>query len=179
VSDSEDIAPKISQLLDTAARCASVETEENFSTLGEALGELESCAGQSLRSNAAYEFLMKKLQGDGQLTPEDLTTLRALIVGDADAYLKYDDDFDEAKQELTRVIEKIRQLQSGDLGAEALMQLRVLCREAMSALAPAVHYLEQKQRVKNFEERTSSDLSGDLSSDTRRTLVQMIGSLVS
>jgi hypothetical protein len=175
VSDSEDIAAKISQLLETAARCAAAENEDNFSILGDELGELESCAGQSLRSHAAYEFLISKLEDDGQLTPDDLKTLRALIVGDADAYLKYDDDFDQAKQELARVIEKIRQLQAGDLGAETLMQLRVLCREAMSALAPAVHYLEQKQRVRNFEEHTS----GDMSSDTRRALAQMIGSLAS
>jgi hypothetical protein len=175
VSDSDNIAAKISHLLDTATRCASAETEENFSILGDELGELESCAGQSLRSHAAYEFLMSKLEEDGQLTPDDLKTLRALIVGDADAYLKYDDDFDQAKQELNRVVGEIRQLQSGDLGAEALMQLRVLCREAMSALAPTVHYLEQKQRVKSFEEHTS----GDMSSDTRRALAQMIGSLVS
>jgi hypothetical protein len=175
VSDSEDIAAKISQLLDTAARCASADSEENFNTLGDELGELETCAGQSLRSHAAYEFLISKLEEDGQLTPEDLKTLRSLIVGDADEYLKYDDDFDQAKQELSRVVDKIRQLQSSDLGAEALMQLRVLCREAMSALAPTVHYLEQKQRVKNFEEHTS----GDMSSDTRRALAQMIGSLAS
>lgn len=175
MSDSEDIAAKISQLLDTAAHCASADSEENFNTLGDELGELETCAGQSLRSHAAYEFLISKLEEDGQLTPDDLKTLRSLIVGDADAYLKYDDDFDQAKQELSRVVDKIRQLQSSDLGAEALMQLRVLCREAMSALAPTVHYLEQKQRVKNFEEHTS----GDMSSDTRRALAQMIGSLAS
>jgi hypothetical protein len=179
VSDSEDIAAKISQLLETAARCASTENEDNFSILGDELGELESRAGQSLRSHAAYEFLISKLEDDGQLTPDDLKTLRALIVGDADAYLRYDDGFDEAKRELARVIDKIRQLQAGDLEAEALMQLRVLCREAMSALAPAVHYLEQKQRVKNFEEHTTSDLSGDMSSDTRRALARMIGSLAS
>jgi len=175
VPDSEDIAAKVSQLLDAAARCASAETEENFSVLGDELGELEACAGQSLRSNGAYTFLMTKLQDGGQLTPDDLTTLRALIVGDADAYLKYDDDFEQAKQELARVIDKIRQLQSGDLGAEALMQLRVLCREAMSALAPTIHYLEQKQRVKNLEASTSGDLSGE----TRRALAQMIGDLAS
>ena len=49
MSDSEDIAAKISQLLETAARCASTENEDNFSILGDELGELESCAGQSLR----------------------------------------------------------------------------------------------------------------------------------
>lgn len=173
MSDTDDIAAKISQLLDTAARCTSAETDANFSILGDELGELESCAGQSLRSHAAYEFLISKLEEDGQLTPDDLKTLRTLIVGDADAYLKYDDDFAEAKQELNRIIDKIRLLQSGDLGAESLMQLRVLCREAMSALAPTVHYLEQKQRVKNFEEHTS----GDMSSDTRRALAQLIGGL--
>jgi hypothetical protein len=90
---------------------------------GDELGELEACAGQSPRSHTAYGFLMSQLEEDGRLTPDDLKMLRALIVGNADAYLKYDDDFGPAKQELNRIIDKFRQIQSGYLGAEALMQL--------------------------------------------------------
>jgi hypothetical protein len=63
---------------------------------GDELGELGACAGQSRRSHTAYGFLMSKLEEDGQLW---------------------------AKQELNRIIDKFRQMQSGDLGAEALIQL--------------------------------------------------------
>ncbi len=168
--DSLEVTAKISQVLDTATQCSADETAENYSLLGERLGDLESSAGQFLRSHTAYQFLVTKLQQDSPLTADDLKTLRSLIVGDADEYLKYDDDFEQSKSELGRVLGQIRQLRSSTLGPETLMRVRVLCREAASALAPTVHYLEQKERVRNFEEHTR----GALSSDTRRMLTGII-----
>ena len=41
------------------------------------------------------------------------------------------------------------------------MHLQVLCREASSALAPTMHYLEQKDRVRRFEEHTRNPLDRD------------------
>ena len=58
---------------------------------------------------------------------------------------------------------------------ETLTHLRVLCREASSALAPTVHYLEQKQRVKNFD----NNVHEPLSRDTRRMLASVVQELAS
>jgi len=170
VVDSPELTAKISHALNTAAQCSAEETAENYSLLGEELAELESAAGRLLRSQSAYQFLVAKLQQDGPLTTDDLKTLRSLIVGDADEYLKYDDDFEQSKSQLSKVLDQIRLLQSGDLPPQTLMRLRVLCREAASALAPTVHYLEQKERVRNFEEHTN----GELGRDTRRMLTGII-----
>jgi hypothetical protein len=59
-----------------------------------------------------------------------LNTLKLLIVGDAEYYLKYDDGFDRCKNETSKIVDEIRRLQSSDLDVDALMHLRVLCREA-------------------------------------------------
>jgi hypothetical protein len=170
VVDAQEIATKISQALNAAALCSADETAENYGLLGDKLGELESAAGRFIRSHSAYQFLVVKLQQDCPLTTDDLKTLRSLIIGDADEYLKYDDDFEQSKSQLGRILDQIRHLRSGDLSPETLMRLRVLCREAASALAPTVHYLEQKERVRNFEEHTR----GALSRDTRRMLTGII-----
>ena len=169
----QELVAQISDALSSAAQSAAAGTAESYSVLGEKLSELESSAGQYLRSHTAYQFLLAKLQQEKPLTPDDLKTLRSLIVGDADGYLKYDDDFEQSKTELTRIIDQIRKLQSSELTAEALIQLRVLCREATSALAPTVHYLEQKQRVRNFDENVREPLSAD----TRRMLAGVIQDL--
>ena len=55
------------------------------------------------------------------------------------------------------------------------MRLRVLCHEAVNALTPTVYYLEQKERVKNFEEHVRPPLS----SDTRRMLADVVQDLAS
>jgi hypothetical protein len=173
VADSQEIAAKISETLNTADQLSTAETVQNYSLLRAQLEELDSSARRSLQSHVGYKPLLAKLQQGSPLTGEELTTLRSLIVGDADQYLKYDDDFDRSKGELGRILNQIRQLKSRDFDLETLMHLRVLCREASSALVPTVHYLEQKERVHRFEEHTR----GPLSSDASRILAGIIANM--
>ena len=155
----QEVAAKITEALETAGKCSANDSIENYSLLQEQLGELDVTAKQSLRTNVGYQPLVAKLEQGAPLTEADLKTLRSLIIGEADQYLKYDDEFDRTKAELGRILDQVRQLGSHDLDLETLMHLRVLCREASSALAPAMHYLEQKDRVQKFEEHTRSPLS--------------------
>ena len=175
MADIQELVEQISEALNIAAQSSTAGTAESYSVLGEKLSELESSAGRYLRSNMAYQAVLTKLQQEQPLTADDLKTLRSLIVGDADGYLKYDDDFEQPKAELTRIIDQIRKLQSTEMNAETLTHLRVLCREASSALAPTVHYLEQKQRVNNFD----NNVHEPLSHDTRRMLAGVIQDLAS
>jgi hypothetical protein len=170
LAHNQEFAAKISEALNTAAKCSAVETVDNYSVLGAQLQELDSLAGRSLQSHTGYQALVTKLQNSDPLTADELKTLRSLIIGDADYYLKYDDDFDRWKTDFGKILEQIRQLQSSEFEAETLMHLRVLCREASSALAPTVHYLEQKERVRRFEEHTR----GPLDRDARRVLAGII-----
>jgi flavin-dependent dehydrogenase len=123
---SQEFAAMLSQALDAAARCAANETSDNYAVLGERLGELETLAKQSLQSNVLYQPIVTKLLNGTPLTAEELRTLRSLIVGDADYYLKYDDDFDRSKSELARILDQIRQLQSSDPDVSKLMHVGVL-----------------------------------------------------
>jgi hypothetical protein len=170
VADDTEIAGRMSEALSTAIQCSSAETVENYGHLAAQLQQLDALAGRTLRSHVAYQPVLSKLQQGGSLTADELAALRLLIVGDADEYLKYDDDFEAAKAELAKVLEEIRGLTSANTDIEALKHLRVLCREASSALAPVMHYLEQKERVQNFEEHTR----GPLSPDAARILASIV-----
>jgi len=172
VVDNPEIAGRMSEALSTAAQCSSTETVENYSHLAAQLQELDALAGRSLRSHVDGQPILAKLQQGASLTPDELQTLRSLIVGDADQYLKYDDDFENAKTELGKILGEIRALPSPDSNLDSLMHLRVLCREASSALGPVLRYLEQKERVSNFEEHTR----GPLSSDAARILASIVRS---
>ncbi len=171
--ESTEIAAQMSEALNTAGQCSSAETLENYSHLAAQLQQLNEAAGRTLRSHVTYQPALTKLQQGASLTPDELQTLRSLIVGDADEYLKYDDDFEEAKIELAKVLDEIRGLASADTDPDALKHLRVLCREASSALGPVLHYLEQKERVRNFEEHTR----GPLSADAARILAGIVRSM--
>ena len=114
MAESTEIAGRMSEALSTAAQCSSAETVENYSHLAAQLQELESLAARSLRSHVDSQPILTKLQQGASLTPDELNTLRSLIVGDADQYLKYDDDFEEAKTELGKILDEIRALASPD-----------------------------------------------------------------
>jgi hypothetical protein len=176
LADHQEVAAKVSEALNAAAQCSAVvETVESYSALSEQLWELNSLLGQSLQSHVGYQPLLTKLQNGTTLSADDLKTVRSLIVGDADQYLKYDDDFERSKSELRRILDQIRRLQSKDLDLETLMHLRVLCREASSALAPTMHYLEQKERVQRFEEHTRGPLDRDAGRVLAGIIKHMLG----
>jgi hypothetical protein len=117
--------------------------------------------------------LIDKLENDTQLTEAELKTVRSLIVGDAEQYLKYSDDFERMKTDLRRILSQVEQLKSRDLDIDALMRLRVLCKEASSALAPTLHYLEQRDRVHRFEENTRGPLGNEAGQVLARIIKEM------
>jgi hypothetical protein len=161
LASNQEFAAKIAEALTTAVRCSADENVDNYGILNTQLQELDSSAGQCLQSHAGYRPLVSKLENGNPLTAEELKMLRSLIIGDADYYLKYDDDFDRSKADLGKILDQIRRLQSSEFDPETLMRLRVLCQEASSALVPTVHYLEQKDRVRRFEEHTRGPLDRD------------------
>ena len=170
-----EFAAKVSETLATASKCAAGDTVENYSLLRSQLEELDTQVAQVLRAHTGQQSLIAKLQDGKPLTADEMKTLRSLIIGDAEYYLKYDDDFDRSKNDLGKIIDEIRRLKLSGDEPETLMHLRVLCREAASALVPTLHYLEQRERVRKFEEHTR----GPLDPDAGRVLARIIKGMMS
>jgi hypothetical protein len=154
VANSQEVCARVKEALELAAQCFQAESSQGYAVLSEQLNELESSAREAFQDHTDYKSLLNKLEKGNPLTADELNTLKLLIVGDAEYYLKYDEDFDRWKIELGKIVDEIRRLQSSDLDVDALMHLRVLCREAYSVLTPTGYYLEQKERVRKFEEAT-------------------------
>jgi hypothetical protein len=166
-----EVSTKLNEALDSATKCFEAERSEGYEALREELDELESLAAEACQAQTAYQSLAGKLENGTVLTAEELNTLKLLIIGDADYYLKYNDDYDRSKSEAKRIIDEIRGLRSSPLDVDALMHLRVLCREAVSVLIPTGYYLEQKERVSKFQEATRGSIdrgSGKMLADIIR-----------
>jgi hypothetical protein len=170
MADKSGFAAKIDAALAEAAACQAQENSDAYTLLEERLHELEDMAAHALSVHPGTGPLVRKLQAGEALSAEELETLRALIVGDAEYYLKYDDDYDRAKTELAKIFAKMRTLEAGPLEAEALAQLRVLCQESYGLMATTVHYLEQKERIRHFEEATR----GPIDREAGRLLANII-----
>lgn len=166
----QDFAATVSQALAAADRCTTAETSDNYAVLGDRLEQLETLAKEAAHAHIDYRPLVNKLREGAALAPDELKTLRELIVGDAEYYVRYDDEFDRSKGELTKILDQIRRLQSGEPEVATLMHVAVLCREAMTLLAATEHYLEQKERVRRFEQATQ----GPIDPEAGRTLARII-----
>jgi hypothetical protein len=175
MAENQEVSAKLKEALEVADQCFKAESPEGYEVLNEQLEELESLARESFQEHTDYKSLLNKLEKGSPLTADELNTLKLLIVGDAEYYLKYDDDFDRCKSEAGKIVDEIRRLQPSDLDIDALMHLRVLCREATSALVPTSYYLEQKERVRKFEEATREPIDRE----SGRMLADMIRHMTS
>jgi hypothetical protein len=169
----QDVVAKAEDALAAAARCATDETTQNYDALAQELQDLAELARLSCRSHDHYRALIGKLRAGDALSPEEMAKVRQLMVGDADYYLKYDEEFGRCKSELAKIVAEIERLKQGELGVDGLMHLSVLCAEADSLLVLAQHYLDARDRVRRFEESTRTALDRD----SARTLATIIESM--
>ena len=165
-----DVVAQIDAMLAAAARCAADETTQNIEALEQQLNDLGELAYITCESQVDYRSLVRKLRAGDALSPAELGTVRLLMVGDADYYVKYDEEFDRCKAEASKIIGEIARFKTAELGADGLMHVDTLCREAASLLALAQHYLDARDRVRRFEASTA----GPLDSDTARELAHII-----
>jgi hypothetical protein len=170
----QDVAAKVEDALAAAARCSTDETTQNYDTLAQELQDLAELARLSCQSHDHYGALIGKLRAGDALSPEEMAKVRLLIVGDADYYIKYDEEFDRCKGDLAKILAEIERLKASELSVDALMHLSVLCREADSLLVVVQHYLDSRDRVRRFEETTKTALDRD----SARTLATIIEGMV-
>jgi hypothetical protein len=169
-----DVVATLQHTLDSAQRCASEETTQHYDALIQDLDDFETLARGYCEGHADWRSLVGKLRSDMPLSPQDLATLRLLVVGDADYYVKYDEERDRCAADIARIVGEIKSLQAGELTPELLMRLGVLCREARGLAAMSRHYFESRERVRRFEAATA----GTIDAGDRRTLVGIVEEMV-
>lgn len=169
-----EVVAKVEDALAAAARCSADETTQNYAALAQELQDLAEMARRSCEALVDYRALVVKLRAGDTVSPEEMTTLRMLIVGDADYYLKYDEEYDRCKNEVSKIVAEIERLKTSEFSADVLMRLNVLCREADSLLSLAQHYLDSRDRVRRFEASTK----GAIDPDSARTLASIVEDMV-
>jgi hypothetical protein len=161
MADAPRIGATIQKTLELASRCTQLETSDNYGALGDQVEELEGQARQAFLAKVEIASLLPKLKTGKPLTPEDLKTLELLIVGDAEYFLKYENDLEQWKSEIKKLLGEISNLQSSDLDVDGLMHLRALCAEVGRVLPDVVYYLNQKERTSKFQAATREPLDSE------------------
>jgi hypothetical protein len=170
-----EVLTSINRAADQATRCAVEETSDAYDGLGAAVGTLEEQAHQAVKSQLDIASLLPKLKEQKPLGPEELRTLELLIVGDAEYFLKYEDDLVRWKEEANQLVAEVGKFQSSTLDVDGLMHLRALCQELRRVLPNIVYYLDQKERTAKFHEA----IKGPLDQEGYRVLTLMVTAMIS
>lgn len=169
----DDVTARINEIADMATRSLEAEASTGYEMLSSHVHKLEAQAREAFQAKLGDHFwpIVEKLENGVPLAAAEQDMLQLFVVGDAKYYVKYENDVENWKHEINRLLEEIKRLQASGLAEmDSLMHLRALCREAMRVLPDLAFYYREKERVHKFDEA----LRGAIDRDTRRFLANLI-----
>ena len=108
---------------------------------------------QEVTKNEILEII-KKLKEAVPLNEQEINYIKLWICGDADYYVKLENNYNDWTEELKRLMGEIKQedVQQPDFNAASKLRARLL--DGIRVIGDIVFFLKQKDRVKNFTEST-------------------------
>ncbi len=155
----KDARALIEQLQTTHAK-ASVADVGSFESLTDPIVTLTEAlrAGYQTSIQAQVLGLIDKLRADAPLTPSDLAMAESFIVGDAEAYTRLENNFDEWVAELGRLVGVLGGM-SGSLQGSGWLDALGEVEDAHRVLNDICNYLQQKERVTRFRKTVADGLT--------------------
>jgi len=171
--NAHDVDSKIDEVINVSNQSFNTETEAHYQEFQDQIDALEGLARETFQAKLENMYLpiLAKLEEGESLTAAEHNILELLVVGEAEYYLKYENELEHWRGELKRLIEEIKKQRAEGLEEiDGLMRLRALCREAMRILPDMTYYFREKERIRKFEEMTK----GAIDVETRRSLANLI-----
>jgi hypothetical protein len=171
MSTSQQVSTKAREIVESAGRAFASEHPTSYRAFDQKIRELEALAREAFQAKLKgdYRTIVDKLEQGQPLSGEDHELLKLLIVGEANYYLKYENDLQHWQAELKRLTEEIERLVSTGLNdVDSLLHVQALCRDARAVLPDIIFYLQEKDRLARFEKATQGPLdvgSGRLLAD--------------
>jgi hypothetical protein len=169
----DEVSTQINRTAEVVVRSLEAEASAGYEALMAHVQELDAQTREAFQARLGEHFwpVVAKLESGTPLAAAEQDMLQLFMVGDAKYYVKYENDLENWKNEVKRLVEDMQRLQaSGLTDLDSLMHLRLLCHEAMRILPDLAFYYREKERVSKFDEA----VRGAIDRDTRRTLANLI-----
>jgi hypothetical protein len=169
----QEVISQLDQTVGAVNQALETEASAGYDAAIMQVNRLESQAREALQGKLSTYLwpIVEKLENDTPLAAAEQDMLQTLMVGDAQYYVKYENDVENWKGEVKRLTEGWRRLQAGGLDElNSLMHLQALCREAVRVLPDLAFYCGEKERARRFEEA----MRNAIDRDTRRMLANLI-----
>ena len=121
------------------------------------LGQMRGNAREEMQTSTAAKVseLIKRLEGDAPLTEDDIKYMKLWVVGDAQGYLKVENNLDGWIKEFDRLKGVLAEyVAKQGLSVEELVDLQGILEDAVRVTSDIGNFLEKKERIKAFEGST-------------------------
>ena len=137
---------------------------QTFTTLYKDLREsIQECTKDEMAS------LLSKLQNNEDITSQEIELIRLWIIGDAHAYMKMENNYEEWIKEAQRLVEVVKDLSSKKLTPSLMGDLQGVARDATRTLSDIAFYKENLERANKFENSIKN-----LTADNKLFLAEML-----
>lgn len=152
----QQIQEQVDGLSRLAFRINSDVDEGTLQEISLELGEIQDDLREAMQAATSDDMVrvIRKLDNDDDITPEELILIRAWMVSDAEFYVQLENDFDDWISEINRLFSHIHSLNQGELSAQSMGQISGSIRDALRVLADVVYFRQQEKRVQRFERAT-------------------------
>ena len=154
------VLQRISQ---TMSRMAGSGASEDFSRVGAELAQIQSQVREEIQAATAEKItgIIRKLENQESLNPEERDLVGVWVVGDAEGYTKMEDDFQEWLEEIRRLGRVLETYEGRDASPQTLVELHGVLDDAVRVIADISYFLEKKERLERFHAAINNVSPGD------------------
>jgi hypothetical protein len=161
-----------SKVIDMMDGARNAMTESAFQQVGSVLSEAKNCVREESQRKSSFDvkMLIDKLEAGEPLSPTDLATVRAWVVGDAESYTKMENNFQDWLAEYDRLEQAMADYANKDCSPDDLLKLEAILEDAVRTSYDIANFLEKQERVKKFD----AALADQLDESERAVLVDVL-----
>lgn len=133
-------------------------TSESYGYVATQLVQSKNGVRQAIEQATAEAVaaIIGKLEHNQPLTEAEKQTIRLWVVGDAEGYLKMENNFQDWLQEYRRLLDVIADWEGKTGSVQELVQVHGVLEDAIKVADAVAHYLEDRERVARFESAMST-----------------------
>jgi len=149
---------------------------DDFARVSSQLVQLKNKVREELQAATAENItkILKKLEKQELLTPEERNLVELWIVGDAEGYTKMENDFGKWQEEFRRLGDVLESYTGQTSSPQTLVEAHGVLEDAIRLTADISYFLEKKDRVERFNSAINN-----LTPDDAKFLAGMLRSMMS
>jgi hypothetical protein len=159
------------RLSSTFKEASSKNDAETFQRLATFFSQAETYLREEIQvlTRNDINVIIGKLDSNKPLTAQELDLLKLWIVGDAESYVKMENNLNDWFVEIKRIISEIEKFENLEFTLENVSTLRAILEDGNRVIYDIAFFLERKERMTKFKEATA-----ELDSDERDLLSKLL-----